>query len=322
MKKKNFTDAGRLSGMLLGAAFCTAMLLPAGCASDSETSEPDSNGRVPLKVTGCIDVQTRAHDAQWDKDDQIGIYMYKAGTGTIAEGATNIPYQKAAAGDGFAPIPDGTTIYFPTDGSNVDFYAWYPYTNVGSSGWTADLTKQSSQAALDLMTAGAKSDPQAGGAAYNKNNPTVALNFSHRLTKLWLNIAPGSGVSADELQDLKVELTKQWKTAIYEPEFDAIGFIEELATIPLLITADGTSAEAIFFPDDLTHKPLNTGRQLVFTLKSTNEVFRWDIPAEKSFNAGDKNIYNITINRTGLDVTATISDWNEGNGNGESGSAQ
>lgn len=322
MKKKNFISVGRLPDMLLGAAFCTAMLLPAGCSNDSETNAPDSNGRVPLKVTGCINVQTRAHDAQWDKGDQIGIYMYAAGTTSIAEGATNIPYRKADTGNGFAPVPDGTTIYFPIDGSNVDFHAWYPYQDVGSSEWTADLTNQNSQAALDLMTADAKSDTQEGGIAYNKENFTVALDFRHRLTKLQLNITPGSGISAGDLEGLKVELTRQWKTVTYDPGFDALGFTQEFAAIPLLTAADGTSAEAILFPDNLTHKPLNTGRQLVFTLKGTGEVFRWDIPTEKSFNAGDKNIYDITINRTALDVTATISDWNKGNDAGEPGSAE
>lgn len=314
MKKKNSVSAGRLPGMLLGAAFCTAMLLPAGCAGDSETSVPDDEGRVALQVTGCIDAQTRAHDAQWDEGDLIGIYMYKAGTPTIAEGAANIPYRKANAGNGFAPTPDGTTIYFPVDGSNVDFHAWYPYKDVGSDAWTADLTNQSSQAALDLMTADTRNstqiDTQVEGTAYNKNNPAVALNFNHRLTKLHLNITPGSGISTGDLIGLKVELTQQWKAIIYDPESDVLGFAGELATIPLLTAADGKSAEAILFPDNRTEKPLTTGRQLVFTLKSTGEEFRWNIPAGKSFNAGDKNIYDIIINRTSIDVTATISDWN------------
>ena len=321
MKYKNFISVGRLPDVLLGAAFCTVMLLPAGCSNDNETNVPDSNGRVPLQVSGGINVQTRAHDALWDKDDQIGIYMYAAGTTTIAEGVNNIPYKLADAGNSkFAP--SGTTIYFPTDGSNVDFHAWYPYSDVTAGAWTADLANQTSQAALDLMTADAKSDTQEGGTVYNKEHFTVALDFSHRLTKLQLNITPGTGIAATDLQNLKVELTQQWKTVSYDPEYEAIGFTEELTTIPLLTAADGTSAEAILFPDDLTKKPLNTGRQLVFTLKSTGEVFLWDIPAEKSFKAGDKNIYDITINRSSLDVTATISDWNKGNSEGEPGSAE
>lgn len=316
---KNFIRAGRWPGVLLGAAFCTILLLPTGCSNDSETSAPDSGGRVPLQVSGGINVLTRAHDAQWDKDDLIGIYMFAAGKTDIAEGAANIPYKKTDSGDVFIPV--NAPIYFPIDGSNVDFRAWYPYQDVAGSNWTADLTDQTSQARLDLMTADAKSDTQPGGTVYNKNQPTVRLNFSHRFTKLVLNITPGTGMSADDLQGLTVEITNQWKTATYDPESDAIGFEETSASISLLTNTGGTSAEAILFPDDLTGKALPTGRQLVFTLQD-GEKFYWDIPAGKSFNAGEKNIYAISINRIGLEVTSEITDWAAGNGNGESGSAE
>lgn len=294
-----------------------ALILTAGCTNDNEGTDTTADGRVALQLTGGIHVQTRAHDTFWDKGDQIGIYMFAAGSTTVLEGVENIPY-RTAEGDGkFAP--SGTVIYFPTDGSHVDFRAWYPYQDVAEK-WTADLTDQSSQAALDLMTAYAKSSTEPKGTTYNKNQPAVRLNFSHRLTKLVLNITGGSGVSDAELAGLKVEITKQWKTATYDSDFDALGFEESSADIALLTAADGKSAEAILFPDDLTPN-LTTGRQLLFTL-ATGEKFRWNIPNEKGFNAGEKNIYTISINRSGLEVTSEITDWAAGNGGGQTGSAE
>lgn len=296
-----------------------ALILTAGCTNDNEgTDAPDNDGRVALQVTGGIHVQTRAHDTEWDKNDQIGIYMFAAGSTTALEGMENIPYKTEHGTAAFAP--SGTAIYFPIDGSIVDFRAWYPYEDVAEK-WTADLINQSSQAALDLMTADAKSNTGPGGTTYNKNQPKVSLNFNHRLTKLVLNITSGNGVGTDELAGLKVEVTKQWKTATYDPDIDGIGFEEASADITLLTKADGTFAEAILFPDDLTHKALTVGRQLVFTL-ATGEVFYWNIPDTKSFNAGEKNIYTISINRSGLEVTSEITDWAAGNGSGETGSAQ
>ncbi|MEG1564643.1 MAG: fimbrillin family protein [Bacteroides sp.] len=300
-------------------AILTTTALLAGCGSDTEHSVKD-NGRVALQVSGGINVQTRASNAAWTAGDQIGIYMFAAGMTTIAEGAKNIPYETKAVDGKFTPT--SANIYFPVDGSNVDFHAWYPYKNVTEEGWTADLSDQRSQAALDLMTADAASSAAEGGALYNKEQPNVKLNFKHRLTKLVLNITNGSGISAADLKGLKVEITRQWKTVLYDPDFDAIGFTEEPASITLLTNTDGTSAEVILFPDNLTGKPIATGRQLVFTLNATGEVFHWDIPGGKSFNAGDKNIYNITINRTAIDVAGTITDWNKGNEGGEAGEAE
>ena len=314
MEKKNIIKTGVWLGMLL----CAGVLLPTGCTNGGAPEDGNSDGRVALQVTGGIHVQTRAHDTKWDKNDPIGIYMFAAGSTTVLEGVENIPYQTEAGDGKFAP--SGTAIYFPINGSNVDFRAWYPYEDVAET-WTADLTDQSSQAALDLMTADAKSNTEPGGTTYNKNQPKVKLNFSHRLTKLVLNITGGNGVGTDELAGLKVEITRQWKTALYDPDIDGIGFEEASADITLLTAADGKFAEAILFPDDLTHKALTVGRQLVFTL-STGEVFYWNIPTEKSFNAGEKNIYTISINRTGLEVTSEITDWAAGNGSGETGSAQ
>lgn len=315
MEKKNFIRTGVWLGMLL----CTGVLLPAGCTDDSAPDNTNGDERVALQLTGGIHVQTRAHDKVWDANDPIGIYMFAAGTTTVAEGVENIPY-KTENGDGKF-TPSGTSIYFPTDGSNVDFRAWYPYENVAEK-WTADLTDQSSQAALDLMTAQAMSNTEPGGTVYNKNQPKVSLNFSHRLTKLELSITGGSGISSDELKGLKVGITKQWKAATYNLDTDGVSFEETSADITLLTTADGQSAEAILFPDNLTKKDLTTGRQLVFTLKDTGETFYWNIPDTKSFNAGEKNIYTISINRNGLDVTSEITDWTAGNGKGEEGSAQ
>ena len=89
-------------------------------------------------------------------------------------------------------------------------------------------------------------------------------------------------------------------------------------------SADGTLAQAILLPTTAADgiNPIVAGREFIFTLKATGEVFRWSVPDDKGFLAGDRNIYNITINRTSLTVTATIEDWNPGNGSGDDGSAE
>jgi len=59
-------------------------------------------------------------------------------------------------------------------------------------------------------------------------------------------------------------------------------------------------------------------------LADGGSFFNWDLNnsiADK-FEAGKKYVYDITVNRSRLDVTAIIEDWTPGNGeNGEQGEA-
>lgn len=91
-KKKEWKDASLhvCRGMML----CAAVSLLAGCTGESDETMPEKDGRVALKVSSGIEVQTRAHDEQWDAGDAIGIYMLD---GETAEAANkNIPRSRPA----------------------------------------------------------------------------------------------------------------------------------------------------------------------------------------------------------------------------------
>lgn len=157
----------------------------------------------------------------------------------------------------------------------------------------------------------------------DKSAPGVAFNFHHLLTKLELVNTPGTGITASELEGMTVEITGQRTAASYDILFEALNVADALTTVTLNTSADGKKSAAILFPNtETTVNPIVPGRQLVFTLKTGGEKFYWNIPDDKSFNAGEKNIYTITINRSGLEVTSSITDWTSGNGTGEEGNAQ
>ncbi|MCD8183056.1 MAG: fimbrillin family protein [Bacteroides sp.] len=213
----------------------------------------------------------------------------------------------------------GSTIYFPLSGAGVDFHAWHPYHAV-SEKWVIDLAGQSSQSALDLLTADAVSTT--AGTIYSKDHPAVRFEFVHRLFKLALSIKPGTGLSTTALAGLQVDITRQWTSADYDPRLDALSVEHASSAISLLTAADGRQAEAILFPDDWAGGDPETGRQLVFTL-ATGEKLYYDIPDAKRFLAGERNLYTITVNRTDLSVTSQITGWAAGNGEeGETGSAE
>ena len=287
-----------------------ALLLLAGCSNDNEgAATPEGDGRVALEVSSGI--ESRAYDNKWESDDAIGIYMLKTGTATISEGAENRRYFTADGGSAFTATTE-QTIYFPLDGSKVDFIAYYPYQkNLTNGAFTLDISTQTDLSAIDLMTAGTKTTE---AEPLDKNHYKVHFKFAHRLTKLELNIGTGRCITTEDLKGLKVEVTKQRTSGSYDPQFETFGVDSEpVQTVELNTNAGGTLAQAILLPTTAADgiNPIVTRREFLFTLKSTGEVFRWSVPDDKSFERGDKNIYNITINRSGVEVTATIEKWNE-----------
>lgn len=293
--------------------FASAALL-AGCSGEENEGMTMDDGRVALQVSSGIDVQTRAHDASWDKFDAIGIYMLNG----VTPESSNCKYTTTAEGQqGSFTAAEGQTIYFPTNGDTRDFIAYYPWRDLKeSTTYNVDVTSQTFQEAIDLMGA-------AKVTGKSKDDPAVAFTFTHKLVKLYMNIKPdGSSLDLSDLEGLKVTITNQRTKATYDVlaggnvTVDTDGNAEE---ITLKTVADGTISEGIVLPAENTN-----GMLLTFKLKDQT-TFTWAVKnAEKSqkFIAGNKYLYTITVGKTALEVTSTVTDWTPGNDDGESGSAQ
>lgn len=157
-----------------------AALMMAGCSNEVEEQVMDSK-RVPLQINGDINMlMTRAADDHWDANDAIGVYMVSADN-SIVGGVSNYRYVVIDKDNGnFSPDGEANTAYFPESGDAVNVVAYYPQGNVDNGKLSLDLSDQSEQPRIDLMSA------RAEGAS--KNNPAINLKFNHRLTKLFLNL--------------------------------------------------------------------------------------------------------------------------------------
>ena len=150
----------------------------------------------------------------------------------------------------------------------------------------------------------------------------MAFNFTHKLCKMELTLKPGSGMTGTELAGLTVELTGQQTAGTFNvtQPASAVSVTTGTATpIPLLTNADGTFAEGIVLPSESYQ-----GMSLNITLSDGASVFSWPLgnaTESQKFEAGKKYLYTITVNKTNIDVTATITDWEPGNGDGETGDA-
>ena len=297
MNKHSLQQFGALS-LLIGGLSLSA-------CSNEEIHMDDA--RVALQVTSGI--QTRAYDDQWEEKDDIGIFGFTQGDAP-AQAYTNVRYV-TTGGDG-AFTPDGTTIYLPTDGSSLDFVAYYPHTTDLENGiYTVDVENQSDLSTIDLMAASKLSA--------NRSKNTVAFNFEHKLSKIVFNFTAGVGMDESELAGMKVQLTNQQTLATFnvtQPDGEVVVGTNTPATLTLNTDADGTSSEGIVLPSANFD-----GMTLHLELSDGSSFFNWDLNNSQNadkFEAGKKYVYDITVNRSGLGVTATITDWTPGNGeNGE-----
>lgn len=295
-----------------------------GCSNDENLPGGENDGRVAIRVSSNIDVTdgaskpgTRAANDAWEANDAIGIFMLN---GSTADTYSNIAYTTADGNDTFAP--QGTTIYLPVDGTSRDFVAYYPHQGrMTGSSYTVDLSDQSNQSAIDLMSSEKENGTNSTVKGITKSAPAVKFRFHHRLCKLSLSIKAGTGLTAADLSGLTITLGGQ-KTA---GTFDVVtsGAVTATGggnqTVTLKTAADGQTSEAIVMPSDgfsgmaLTFATINSG------------TYKWDVSSTSAtkFEAGKVYKFNITINKTGINVTATIEDWGAGNGeSGENGSAE
>ena len=294
--------------------YTTAALLAlslAACNNGEITPTPDT--RVALQVTSGI--QTRAYDATWEAGDEIGIFGFTQGDAP-AQTHANAQYVTTNGNGSFIPAQEMNTIYLPADNTPLDFVAYYPYTaGLKNNIYTVDVTDQSDQSAIDLMVADWESA--------DRISSKVSFNFVHKLSKIVINLAPGMGVTGDELEGMTVQLTGQKTAATFDvtqPDGTvSITDPDQSVTLTLKANAEGTFAEGILLPsenfDGMTlHLRLADGGFFNWTLNNSQEATQ--------FKAGHKYTYNITVNRTNLDVTSTITDWTPGNGeDGENGDA-
>lgn len=300
------------SNLILSALLTLGVAL-AGCSNDENL--PAADDRVALQVNSGI--QTRAFDDQWEVDDEIGIFMLNNGQSTIADGYGNVPYKVESAGKGGKAFgPASTVIYFPTNGDKRDFIAYYPYSadKVTDGVYNIDLTNQNTQKDIDFMMAGKVADK-------SRTNPEVSFQFAHKLAKIVMDIEDGDGLTIDDLKNMKITLTGQPTKGTFNvlTGTDVTATTDEMTGIELLINTDGTKAEGIVFPSENY-----AGMSFVFATASMGS-YEWTLSQSTKamkFEAGKKYEYTITIHRTGLNVTSSITDWLPGNGDGETGSAE
>lgn len=239
---------------------------------------------------------SRAYDTSWEANDVIGVFMLANSDKNVL--ATNIPYV-TSKGDGYF-VSQNSPIYYPEGKITVDFIAYYPYSKAISDHtyYPIDLSNQTAQSAIDLMTAVNLTNRELGPTQGN-------LQFKHLLAKLVLNLKSTSGSSLKgikaSISGLKVKGTANLSDGSITPSGEATDF-------SLYINEEATQAEAILLP-----QTLSGNLKIKLELNGQSKEINTEISG--SIEKGYKYIYNVNVNYQGGEITtdpqAKYTRWTE-----------
>lgn len=295
-------------------ALLATVLLP-GCSEDRENTPQPTDGRVALEATSGIRMNTRAYDKTWEAGDAIGIYMLN---GDATDGNGNRKYTTAEKTEnGSFTAAEGQNLYFPVDGAQRDFVAYYPYRETLADGnvYTVDVSHQTPQKNIDLMGA-------AKVTGKDKLNPKVTFVFTHKLVKLDITIkADGTSLTDDKLAGTTVSISNQQTAATYNVVTGGEATVTAGTAKEIALHTDGLKAEGIVLSAATTENMV-----LTFTVPGLGgQAFHWSVNSaakSKEFEAGSKYLYTITIGKAGVEVSSKVEDWTPGNEGGETGNAE
>ena len=266
-----------LAGMMLSPLFLQS------CQQEEQLLTGDESRRE-IVFTSIIDDShlSRVVDASWEQGDKIGVFMKKAETEDVIRG--NVPYVTKSGNGNF--VGKNGPMEFPEgEGVKVDFIAYYPYTTRAENfkQYSIDLTNQRNQRALDLMKA-------VNLVNRDATSPQGNLQFRHLLSKLILNLTPSQGAS---LKGIKATVSALKVKGNANLAADGIITLEDqTAAVEMFVNAEGTQAEAVLLPQDLTGK-------LKITLELNGQKREVTTNISDKLEAGKKYICNLKINFSG-----------------------
>ena len=298
--------------LFLGAALVMALT---SCSQNDGVCHLDEKKSEVRFTSNIITMSpaTRAAGNTWDGNDKIGVYMLEKESTSVVNEMSNVQHITETGGSAGSFKAVDEIIYFPDNGKEVRFMAYYPYKSdvIGDGDiYKVDVTNQNSQAKIDLLYS-FKTD-----AVFEKtvSEKVVPLEFNHMLTKLIVNIKAGEGLESSDLAGIKIHFEGLNSTADFNLFSGSLSNHAGSANIvPLSGIAPGgyvANFESILIPTDAV-----PNARIVFDLNNAHEdissdVFMWSF--DKELVKSTKHTYNVTINRTGIEVKATIIDWLNG----------
>ena len=289
MKLGKFLFTGSLSLFALAA-----------CVSNDDKSEWN-DGSQAINFTSSIQgLNTRAANAVWTAGYKVGIFMKAANGDLSAATAANKLHTTDKNGNLTASNAENA-LYYPTDGSSVDFVAYYPYViSLPGNTYKVDVTTQTDKPAIDLLY----SDNAKGFAKGASGSPQ--LTFTHMLSQIVFNIEKDATIPT--LDGLKVTFKGMNTKADFTLADGKLINAGTVADITSLMAEGATTITTIVLPATTL-----SDIKVVFDLNGKS--YTADYP-QTVLDAGRKYVHKVKLSDSnGQPVivmeAATITDWIE-----------
>lgn len=231
-----------LKTLCIGSALAWSM---SSCSSDFDASNDDARGEVTFNAS----MNMRASATTWDAGDCIGVYMKTSGTtlsGSALTGSTaNVSYTTASGNGLFTAT--SSKLFFPHDGTKVDFVAYYPYSESVAAGiYPVDIKDQTKEANIDLMYADNLQGVSVSGSAQT-------LAFKHQLARIEVSV---KSTDNKDLTGLTATLNSVPTTASFNLADAQFTNISSTADVKMNVNGTGTSVVATAFVIPNASQPL------------------------------------------------------------------
>ncbi len=281
-------------------AFAMALSLTAGCHPHN-TGDSDTPIAVHF-VAEPLGFASPESKRPWDIEGSIGISMISPYDTSIILEYKNIRYIYTSAQQGFSP--SGETIYYPINGKEVRFTAYFPHTTLDGHTMTVDLRNQPApedQESNQLLWAPPTT-------TYTKDSPNpVLLEFERQYARINIRFSPSDGTSLEDLKNMKLSISDM----VLQGHFNVMTGQLENGDLKGEIwfkhlNSDSTRMSALVLP-------VEASDSRTFSFRIGDAFFSHPIPEEK-FEKGHSYAYHIRISNSGIEgLEASVEPWEEDN---------
>ena len=301
----------RILNSILGGC----ILLNAACVNEIHTDVQEGN--VP--ITFSVKIQkptTKVTDTDFETGDEIGLYAVLTGK-SISEEEPYINNLLLTCGEE-GILTSEKDVFYPEGDNALDFIAYHPYQPEGVETGTATIPVSIQTDQSDAKSYSISDFLTASETQVKSSEKSVSLNFSHRLTKLKINLVPAEGVSADIMleDNPRIVATGFYTRANYyleEQEFGELGGISDIVPNGTWKkdeeSGNLTGKEMILIPQEID------GSQ-AFQMEWNGRVYTCPMPDVKNTEGSKQYELNITTEESESHilsgVVASINAWDTG----------